>query len=378
MSTPSFQSSTTRRRFVQTLAAGFGAAVLPSFSRLVAADAAQTPPSDTHRPKLGIALLGLGGYSAGQLAPALQETQYCRLAGVVTGTPAKAERWQRQYDLPASCVYNYENFERIAENKEIDIVYVVTPNALHRDFVVRAAKAGKHVICEKPMATRVEDCDAMISACQEAKRKLSIGYRLHFEPHNVEIARLGRSKELGGVQRIFADDAFRSSGGTWRFDPKLAGGGPLMDVGIYCVQAACYASGEEPIAVTAKFAPKTDPERFREIEETITWTMEFPSGAHAECMTSYNQGGNRLRVEMENGWAELGPAYSYRGIKGKTNRGKLDLPAVNQQARQMDAFAQCIQNDTATTVPGEMGRRDVKILLAIYQAAQSGQRVVIG
>jgi len=368
-------SATTRRRFVGSLAAAAGAIFIPPWTAL-ATQVAEAPKSSGAGPrKLGVALLGLGGYASGQLAPALQETTRCRLAAVVTGTPAKAERWQKKYDLAASCLYNYENFDRIADNPAVDVVYVVTPNALHRDFVIRAAKAGKHVICEKPMATTVQDCDAMILACQEAKRKLSIGYRLHFEPYNLEIARLGTTRELGAVKRIQAEDAFPSSGGTWRFDPKLAGGGALMDVGIYCVQAACYATGEEPIGITARMEPKTDPARFREIEETLDWTMEFPSGARAECMTSYNKVGNRLRVEMAGGWAELAPAYSYRGIHGRTSRGKMDFPQVNQQARQMDAFAQCIVEDQPNLVPGEMGRRDVRILEAIYEAARTGRRV---
>lgn len=375
MSSPPLSSPTTRRGFVGKLAVAAGAVLVPGLLSVPGFSAQDSNPAPKGRRKLGVALLGLGGYSAGQLAPALQETTLCRLAAVVTGTPAKAERWQKKYDLPASCLYNYTDFDRIADNPEVDIVYVVTPNALHRDFVVRAAKAGKHVICEKPMATTVEDCDAMISACQEAKRKLSIGYRLHFEPHNVELARLGSSKELGAVKRIQAEDAFPSSGGTWRFDPKLSGGGALMDVGIYCVQAACYSSGEEPVGITARFEPKTNPERFKEIEETLTWTMEFPSGAMAECMTSYNQVGNRLRLEAAQGWVELAPAYSYRGIHGKSSRGKFQFPQVNQQARQMDAFAECILQDRPTTVPGEMGRRDVRILTAIYEAARSGKRV---
>ena len=363
-------------RVLATTAAG--TVFLPSFASLSPLAAAESKSAPPGRGKLGVALLGLGGYSSGQLAPALQETQRCRLAAVVTGTPAKADRWQKKYNLPASCLYNYENFDRIADNRDVDIVYVVTPNALHRDFVVRAAKAGKHVICEKPMATTVEDCDAMITACQEAKRKLSIGYRLHFEPYNVEVARIGSRKELGAVKRVLAEDAFVSMGGTWRFDPKLAGGGALMDVGIYCVQAACYATGEEPVGITAKLAPKTDPERFRDIEETINWTMEFPSGARAECMTSYNTGASRLRLEAADGWVELDPAYSYRGIRGKSSRGALDLPKVNQQALQMDAFAECIVADQPSTVPGEMGRRDVRILLAIYEAARAGKRVELG
>ncbi len=327
------------------------------------------------RKKLGVALVGLGGYARGQLAPALLETRHCRLAGVVTGTPSKGEQWRRQYNLPENAVYSYETFERIADNPDIDIIYIVVPNGLHAEFTIRAAKAGKHVICEKPMAVTVEECDRMIEACNAAKRKLSIGYRLHFEPHNLEVMRLARTREFGAIKRVEANDAYVSPGGTWRHDPVLAGG-PLMDLGVYCVQAGCYGTGEEPIAVTAR-EEKTDHERFAKVEETIYWTMEFPSGAKADCMMSYNKSANNLRVEAEKGWYEVSPAYSYRGIHGKTSKGAMDFPQVNQQALQMDAFAQCILENKPTTVPPEMGRRDVKIMRAIYEAVKSGKRVTL-
>ncbi len=327
------------------------------------------------RKKLGVALVGLGGYARGQLAPALLETRHCRLAGVVTGTPSKGEQWRRQYNLPENAVYSYETFERIADNPDIDIIYIVVPNGLHAEFTIRAARAGKHVICEKPMAVTVEECDRMIEACNAAKRKLSIGYRLHFEPHNLEVMRLARTREFGAIKRVEANDAYVSPGGTWRHDPVLAGG-PLMDLGVYCVQAGCYGTGEEPIAVTAR-EEKTDHERFAKVEETIHWTMEFPSGAKADCMMSYNKSANNLRVEAEKGWYEVSPAYAYRGIRGKTSKGAMDFPQVNQQALQMDAFAQCILENKPTTVPPEMGRRDVKIMRAIYEAAKSGKRVTL-
>lgn len=325
--------------------------------------------------KLGVALVGLGGYARGQLGPALLETRHCRLAGVVTGTPSKGDQWRRQYNLPENAVYSYETFDRIADNPEIDIIYIVVPNGLHAEFTLRAAKAGKHVICEKPMAVTVEECDRMIEACNAAKRRLSIGYRLHFEPHNLEVMRLARTKEFGAIKRVEANDAYVSPGGTWRHDPKLAGG-PLMDLGVYCVQAGCYGTGEEPVAVTAR-EEKTDHERFAKVEETIYWTMEFPSGAKADCMMSYNKSANNLRVEAENGWYEVSPAYSYRGIRGKTSKGAMDFPQVNQQALQMDAFAQCILENKPTTVPPEMGRRDVKIMRAIYEAVKTGKRVAL-
>jgi predicted dehydrogenase len=326
--------------------------------------------------KLGIALVGLGKYSSGQLAPALKETEYCYLAGIVTGTPDKVAKWRKQYDVPENNIYNYSNFDAIKDNPDIDIVYIVLPNSMHREYVVRAAKAGKHVICEKPMALTVEECDDMIAACKNANKMLSIGYRLHFEPHNMEMMRLGQKKIFGSIKKMFAEDGLAEVEG-WRLNKALAGGGPLMDVGIYCVQGVRYTSGLEPLAVTAKEGVKKNKEKFKEVEESLTWQMEFPGGIVAECKTSYSEELNLLRAEAENGWFELTTAYEYTGIEGETIEGKMKFPKVNQQAKQMDDFARAIIDRRPTPVPGEMGRQDVKILNAIYKAMQTGKRVTI-
>src|SRR5262245_14646971 len=158
--------------------------------------------------KLGIALLGLGRYATNQLAPALREAKLCRLAGVVTGHPEKAQKWATDYNLDQRNIYSYETFDRIADNKDIDIVYVVTPPGLHPEFVIRAAKAGKHVISEKPMATSVADCDRMIAACKAAKVQLSVGYRLQFDPYRKELMRLARDKEFGPLKKQSGAFAF--------------------------------------------------------------------------------------------------------------------------------------------------------------------------
>ena len=332
--------------------------------------------ANTKTNKLGIALVGLGKYSSGQLAPALKETEYCYLTGIVTGTPDKASKWKKQYDIPEKNIYSYSNFDDIKDNPDIEIVYVVLPNAMHREYVVRAARAGKHVICEKPMALTVEDCDEMISACKNAKKMLSIGYRLHFEPHNMEMMRLGQKKVFGSIKKMFAEDGLAEVEG-WRLDKSLAGGGPLMDVGIYCVQGVRYTSGLEPLAVTAREGAKKNKEKFKEVEESLTWKMEFPDGIIAECRTSYSEQLNLLRAEAENGWFELTTAYEYKGIEGETIEGKMKFPKVNQQAKQMDDFARAILDGRPSPVPGEMGRQDVKILNAIYKAMETGQRVSI-
>ncbi len=328
--------------------------------------------------KLGIALVGLGGYAGGQLAPALQETKNCYLAGIVTGTPAKADEWKQKYNIADKNVYDYDTFDQIKDNPDIDIVYVVLPNSMHPEYVIRAAQAGKHVICEKPMATTVEDCQRMIDACKEHNVKLSVGYRLHFEPHNQRVMELGQQQVFGKVNKVAGAHSFTIGGDpdVWRLDQELAGGGPLMDVGIYVVQGAIYTLGKEPLAITnAQFGEVTRPDFFGEVEQSITWQMEFPDGVIAECSSSYNENENFLSGEAENGWWRLQPAYSYSGIKGETSEGPMDFPQVNQQAQQMDAFADCIINNKASSVPGEMGLRDVRILMAIYEAARNGQSV---
>ena len=330
----------------------------------------------TQKQKLGIALVGLGKYSKGQLAPALQETKHCYLAGVVTGSPDKAKEWQKTYNIPVSNCYNYKNFDTIKDNPQIDIVYVVLPNALHAEFVIRAARAGKHVICEKPMAVTVEECDTMIAACKEAGVMLSIGYRLHFEPYNKEMMRLGQQNRFGEIKYIEAEHGMSDTEG-WRIEKALAGGGALMDVGIYCVQACRYVTGLEPIAVIAKESLKTKPGKFVTVEEALTWQMEFENGLVAQCRTSYSEKQNKLRLEGDNGWAELSPAYSYSGLKGSTSEGKMEYKEVNQQALQMDDFALAIKEGRSSPVPGKMGRQDVKILEAIYHAMKTGKKVQI-
>lgn len=326
--------------------------------------------------KLGIALLGLGKYASLQLAPALRETKSCYLAGIVTGSPEKVQQWKDKYDLPDNNVYTYDNFDSIRDNQTIDIVYVVTPNALHADFVIRAAKAGKHVICEKPMATTTEDADRMIEACTNAGVSLSVGYRLHFEPYNQQMMKLANTHKYGYVQKIIAKDGVADIDG-WRLDKKLAGGGALMDLGIYCLQAANYLSDSSPIAVTAIQPPATNPSKFNQVEESIHFQLEYPGGFTADCACSYSKEMNYLHANANNGWFELEPAFGYTGIKGKTSFGELHFAHVNQQALEMDAIANAIKNDKSSPVPGEMGREDVEVLLAIYRAAQSGARILL-
>ncbi|MBI2497812.1 MAG: Gfo/Idh/MocA family oxidoreductase [Opitutae bacterium] len=330
-----------RREFLELCTLG-GAAMLARRGR-----AADGPPER----KLGVALVGLGGYSTGQLGPALRETRFCRLAGVVTGSPEKGRSWARDHGFPEKNVYGYGNMARLADNPDIDIVYVVTPNALHAEYAIAAARAGKHVICEKPMACTVAECDAILAACARAKVRLSIGYRLHFDPYHGELRRLVRTREFGAFSRMNGGFAFRMRTAQWRATKALAGGGPLMDLGVYVIQECCMATAAAPVAVTARERPKQRPEFFRDVEEGIDWTLEFADGARGEGYTSYNDGRNDFRAEAAGGWFELRPAYGYRNLRGVTSRGALNFePPVNQQARQLDDFAQCILTGRASPV----------------------------
>ncbi len=330
--------------------------------------------------KLGVALVGLGSYSTGQLGPALKLTQNCRLAGVVTGSRDKGLKWAKDFGFPETSIYGYETMARLADNKDIDIVYVVTPNALHKDHVIAAAKAGKHVITEKPMANSVADCDAMIAACKKAGVKLSVGYRLHFDPFHEELRRLARTSEFGPFTKMSGGFAFIMDRPQWRAEKKLAGGGPLMDLGVYVLQETLMATGEvPPVAITAHELPKKRPDFFVDVEESLMWTMEFANGAKCEGYTSYNDNRNDFRAEAAGGWYEVSPAFSYRGISAKTSRGPVVATGLpSQQALQIDAFAQCVRDNLPSIVPGEMGRRDMVMVEAIYaSAAAGGKRVEV-
>jgi predicted dehydrogenase len=331
--------------------------------------------------KLGVALVGLGNYSTLQLAPALQETRLCRLAGVVTGSPEKAKTWAAKYDLPPGNVYNYANFDAIRDNPDIDIVYVVLPNAMHAEYTIRAAKAGKHVICEKPMAINAKEGREMVDACKKANVKLLIGYRMHFEANTLEIIRMRNEGELGKVLFFQGLSGFRIGDPTqWRLNRQLAGGGAMMDIGIYSVNGARYMVGEEPVWVTAQ-ETKTDPEKFKEgVDETITFQLGFPGGAIASCLSTYSMGHlDRFFLNGEKGFAELQPATGYGPIKGRTNKGELNLPHKTHQTVQMDEMAEIILQGKKPIVPvdGEEGLKDLVIMDAIYKAVKSGSKEAI-
>jgi len=366
-----------RRNFLQKLTASFIALPLLSSKGL-----ANMEKDVDHifydGPMLRVAIMGLGSYGT-RVADAIQACTKVKLVGAISGTPSKLTNWQTKYNIPEKNCYNYENFDAIKNNPDIDAVYIITPNALHKDEAIRVAKAGKHVICEKPMALNAKEGEAMIAACKKAGVKLLVGYRMHFEPKTLEVIRMRKDGEMGKVLFFQGLTGFRIGDPTqWRLNKELAGGGSLMDIGIYAINGSRYMVGEEPVWVTAQ-ETKTDPVKFKEgVDETIQFQFGFPSGAVASCLSTYMMNGlDRFYLNADKGFAEMQPSTGYGPIKGRTNKGELTQEHKTHQTVQMDEMAAIIFEGKQPVVPvdGEEALKDLKIIDAIYAAVKSGKKV---
>lgn len=363
-----------RRNFIEKLTVS--AISLPLLYSPTNLFAASGEPYDG--PILKVAIMGLGSYGR-RVAEAMQTCKRAKLVGVISGTPSKVVDWRAKYDIPEKNCYNYDDFDKIKNNADIDAVYVITPNGLHKDQAVRVAKAGKHVICEKPMAINAIEGQEMVDACKAANVKLLIGYRMHFEPNTVEVIKMRQDGEFGKVKFFQGLSGFTIGDPTqWRLNKALSGGGAMMDIGIYSINGARYMLGEEPIWVTAQ-ETKTDPVKFKEgIDETIQFQMGFASGAVASCLSTYVMNNlDRFFLDGEKGFAEMQPSTGYGPIKGRTHKGELGIPHTTHQTLQMDGMAQLIFEGIEPIVPvdGEEGVKDMKIIDAIFLAAKTGEKV---
>jgi glucose-fructose oxidoreductase len=360
----------TRRTFIKkSLAVGTGITMSEDlFSSIIVPQ---------KKEKLGVTLVGLGYYSTDLLAPALQLTQHCELKGIVSGTPSKIERWKKQHNLLDKNIYNYQSFDRITDNPEIDVVYVVLPPSMHAEYVIRAAKAGKHVWCEKPMAVTANECQQMIDACAKNKVKLSIGYRMHHESVTQKIIQFRKEFKYGKVLEVNAAAGyFDSRTNHWKQIKKM-GGGSMYDMGVYPLNAIRYCTGLEPIAAHAKQST-TRPEIYKEVDETMEFDLEFASGVTGHGKTSFGMGMNDLSVKCEKGGWTLSPFQSYSGVEGETSDGiKLAPSPFNQQAKQMDDDAVSIKNNSNVLVPGEEGLKDIRVVEAIYRSVKENKKVSI-
>lgn len=329
-------------------------------------------------PVLRVAIMGLGSYGT-RVAEAMRSCTKAKLVGVISGTPSKIIDWQARYDIPAKNCYNYNNFDNIKDNPDIDAVYVITPNGQHHDQVLRVAKAGKHVICEKPMAVNAAEGQEMVDACKKANVKLLVGYRMHFEPCTLEVIRMRNAGEFGKISFFQGLCGFTIGDPTqWRLNKQLSGGGSMMDIGIYAINGSRYMTGEDPIWITAQ-ETKTDHVKFKEgIDETIQFQFGFPNGAVASCLSSYNMNYlDRFFLDGEKGFAEMWPSTGYGPILGRTNKGELTQPTTVHQTVQMDEMAAIIFEGKKPPVPidGDEAVKDLKLIDGIYLAAKTGKKV---
>ena len=372
----------TRRGFLRTTAAGVAAAAYAraSFGQAQNQDDAATAASASGK-KIGFAIMGLGQLGLGQIVPAFKDCKIAKLTALVSGKPDKARSTAEKFGVDPKNIYNYDNFDKIKDNDQVDVVYVVLPNNMHADFVVRAAQAGKHVLCEKPFDVTVEKCKQAIDACRKNNRKLQIGYRLFYEPNNLALVDAVKKKEIGDLKVIECGAGFSiGDPNQWRLKQDMAGGGCLMDIGVYALSAARYISGEEPVQVTGMTHRTTSDPRFKEVEEHCNFQLRFPSGVLASCTSSYSCGMNRFHAIGSRGWAQCEPALSYRGVKYRINRGRgqpqePDLGDPNQFATEMDDLARCIIENKEPKASGEHGLRDLRYMLAIYESAKTGKSV---
>ncbi|MFC3415932.1 Gfo/Idh/MocA family protein [Algoriphagus hitonicola] len=370
----------TRRSFLQKASISALALSLPTIPMISYSKTQSDPLFNQDEKPLRVAIMGLGSYGT-RVAQAMKDCKRAKLVGLVSGTPSKIESWKKEHNIEDKNCYNYENFDQIKDNPDIDAVYVITPNGLHKEHSIRAAKAGKHVICEKPMATTVADAAEMISVCDQMGVKLLIGYRMHFEANTLEVVRKRRAGEFGEIKFFQGLSGFIIGDPTqWRLDPVLSGGGAMMDIGIYSINGARYMIGSEPLWVTAQEV-KTDPVKFKEgIDETIIFQMGFPNEVVASCLSTYSMNYlDKFYLNGTKGFAEMQPSTGYGPIEGRTHESPLDNPHVTHQTTQMDQMAAMILDGKEAEIPvdGREGLKDMRIIEAIFEAAKTGEKVAL-
>ena len=346
-------------------------------------------PFESAPQRTGFAIVGLGRLALGEILPAMAKTKYCKPVALVSGDRAKARRIAAQYGIGESSLYDYTTYDRLAQNPEVQAIYIVLPNGMHAEYVLRGANAGKHILCEKPMATSARDCERMIAACKAASVKLMIAYRSQYEPYDRALVKMIRGGRLGKLKQFIASNSQNQGDPTqWRLKKDLAGGGCMPDVGVYCLNAARFLSNEEPTEILASLDQPRDDPRFTQVEASCQVLARFPSGFTAVFNSGYDAHKSQfLRVEGTDAYAELNPAFGYHGIKLKTVRydaqDKMELalePALEEKdqfALEMDHFAVCVQKNIAPHTPGEEGLQDQRITDAIYESARTGKVVKV-
>ncbi|AMR27243.1 dehydrogenase [Hymenobacter psoromatis] len=405
-----------RRQFINHAGRGLLAAGLASALPLAAAEAADlsgfgttSPPTgplditlppleaptdpkagpflnpDAPDQRVGYAIVGLGHLTLAEILPAFGQCKHAKPVALVSGDADKMAKVAKQYGIKPSSCYSYQTYDKLRDNPEVQVIYIVLPNSMHHEYTIRGAKAGKHILCEKPMADSVKECEEMIAACDKAGKKLMIAYRIQYEPLNRAAMQLVRAKTYGQTKLIqMMNCQNQAHDQQWRHKKALAGGGSLPDVGLYCLNTTRFLLGEEPTEVSAQIYSTPGDDRFKEIEENVAFTLRFPSGAISQCMSGYGSfNAKSYAVHAETGTIKMDPAFPYKGLKqelvhapgGQQVTEMPSNPDKQQFALEMDHLAECVRDNKTPYTPGEEGLQDQRIMEAIYQSAKENRPV---
>jgi glucose-fructose oxidoreductase len=331
--------------------------------------------------KLGFAVVGLGKIAEHAVLPGFLNCRRAKLVAVVSRDAKKAKRFARNFKAPFH--YSTEDFASCLKNPEISAVYIATPPGTHAEFACMAAAAGKHVLCEKPLAATTAQSLEIVEACRKYNVRLMNAYRKYFEPSTVYLKRLIEADVLGRIDMIHTSfsERFRPRiSQPWLIDPKLSGGGPLADLGIYCVNSGRWLAGEDPVQVTAQ--SWRDPGTGK-VEQGITFQMTCPSGLVIQGSSTFRPAiSSFIYVQGTKGWAMLAPAFTFDEERELTVKvgGRMkttSFPVMDEFALEIDAFAAAVLDNQPIEPDGVQGHRDMIILAAIYQAAKSQRPVAV-
>jgi predicted dehydrogenase len=329
--------------------------------------------------RVGFAVIGLGHIAQRAVLPGFHHAKRSRLIALVSGDARKAKRLAVQFGAS----HTYDTFDGCLRNPQVEAVYIATPNSTHLEFVLKAAQAGRHVLCEKPLGITTIQCRRMIEACRKNGVKLMTAYRKHFEPSAIELKALIESGRLGRLKIIHT--AFTiplPPGDSWHLKKSLAGGGSLVDVGIYCINTVRWLTGLEPVEA-AGLSWTADPARFSEVDDNMSFQLKFPESLYLQGSSSFTAAkASFLQAHGEKGWAALDPAYAYneeRRFFGKIAGMWFEkrFKPIDEFRLELDHLSECIRRNREPEPDGVTGMRDVAVMEAIYEAARQNRPVAI-
>jgi predicted dehydrogenase len=333
--------------------------------------------------RVGYAVVGLGSISEVAVLPAFRNSKKSKLVALVSHDKRRAEQLGAKFGVGNENCFAYEDYDRCLSNPAIDAVFIASVNGAHAEQTIRAAAAGKHVLCEKPMANTVEDCRRMVDACRSNRVQLMTAYRKYFEPGSVALKKLVKSGKLGRIRHIFSVyTEIVDPNKTWQLNQKRAGGGSLMDIGIYCVSTMRWVAGSTPIDATAHIWTD-DPKRFSEVEDSIAFRLTHPDGLVCQGASSYSAAAaSFIQVHGEKGWAALNPAFAFeeeRRLFGKIRARWFEqrFKVIDEFVLELDAFSDCLRRGRNPEPDGMEGLRDIATIQAIYRSAREQRTVPI-